>query len=41
MEAADPYVNDARRELLAVVGGDRNPAARDFGEVCLAETNVA
>jgi hypothetical protein len=39
MEAADSDVDDARRELRAVVGRDRNPAERDLREVGLGEAD--
>jgi hypothetical protein len=39
MEAADSDVDDARRELRAVVGRDRNPAERDIREVGLREAD--
>ena len=37
MKAADPDVDDPRREPRAVVGRDRNPARGDFGQVGLGE----
>ena len=40
VEAADADVDDARREPPAVVSGDRDPAARDLGEVRLAEADA-
>jgi hypothetical protein len=39
MKAADPHVDDARGEPPALICRDRNPAARDLAEMCLAETD--
>ena len=39
VEAADPDMDEARSEPVAVVAGDRNSSPGDLGELCLAETD--